>query len=90
MNPSLLDRLLHGIELENLLLPFCVHLAEQLKSGGFRRSGDRKYGNIRLFPVPRYLIREDVFDIGSRLFVYLDLPAAQRERHRRHILAGSG
>ena len=86
----LLDRLLHGIEMESLLLPFCVHLAEQLQSGGFRRSGERKYGNIRLFAVPRDLVGDDVFDIGSRLFVYLDLTDAQRERHRRHILAGSG
>ena len=82
-NIALFDGLLHGIQMECLILPLRVQPAEQAQRFILRRSREREHGHVRLLPGLFDLIVDHII----RILVLL-VAGTKRLRDRLHILAG--
>ena len=84
-NKTLLDCLLHRVDVESLALAFGVQSAKELDGGGFWRSGECKHRDVRLLAVALDFIGDHVLHIA-----FDRLTSAQSHRHRSHVFTGGG
>ena len=64
-----------------------VQATEELNGRRLRRSGERKHGNIGLFPVAANLVSDHIFDIKIANF---NLAGTERHGNCCHIFTGCG